>query len=219
MSMQWHTYADAQATAEACAEYIRMRLEEARDGQERATLAISGGSSPKLLFHQLAISGFRWDRVHLFWVDERAVPPADAESNYRLAEENLIGPAHIPAAQIHRVHAEMPPPAAAQKYVVEIRGFFGLAEGEQPHFDVVHCGIGPDAHTASLFPGEPMIDDRAHIAAAVHVQKLNKWRITLLPGSLIGGQRYCVPVPEPTRRRPSGRFFIRSSIPSAGQRN
>jgi len=185
MSMQWQTYADPEAAAEACAQHIRRLLEEALDGHERATLAISGGSTPKLLFRRLVASGFRWHRVHLFWVDERAVPPDDAESNYRLAEENLIGPANIPPAQIHRIHAELPPGAAAQRYIEEIRAFFGLEEGEQPHFDVVHCGIGPDAHTASLFPGEPLIEDRTHIAAALYVQKMATWRITLLPGALL----------------------------------
>ena len=156
MSLQWYTHPDPEAAAEACARHISALLEEALAGQERATLAVSGGSTPKLLFRQLVASGFRWDRVHLFWVDERSVPPDDPESNYRLAEENLIAPARIPPAQVHRIHAELPPEAAAQRYIEEIRSFFGLREGEQPHFDVVQCGMGPDAHTASLFPGEPL---------------------------------------------------------------
>jgi len=104
------------------------------------------------------------DRIHLFFVDERCVPPNDAESNYHLATENLIGPARIPAAQVHRIHGELRPEDAAKGYVEEIRNFFGLEDGEQPHFDVVHCGMGPDAHTASLFPGESAIEDRDHIA-------------------------------------------------------
>jgi 6-phosphogluconolactonase len=188
MSLQWYTHPDPQAAAEACARHISTLLEEALAEQQRATLAVSGGSTPKLLFRQLVASGFRWDRVHLFWVDERSVPPDDPESNFRLAEENLIAPAGIPPAQVHRIHAELPPQAAAQRYVEEIRGFFGLREGEQPHFDVVQCGMGPDAHTASLFPGEPMIEDRAHIAGALYVQKMATWRITLLPGALLAAK-------------------------------
>ena len=188
MSVQWHTHSDPETAAEACARHIIGLLEEALAGQERATLAVSGGSTPRLLFRQLVASGFRWDRVHLFWVDERAVPSDDPESNYRLAQESLIVPARIPPAQVHRIHGELAAPAAAQRYVEEIRAFFGLQEGEQPHFDVVQCGMGPDAHTASLFPGEPLIEDRTHIAAALYVQKMGKWRITLLPGALMAAR-------------------------------
>jgi 6-phosphogluconolactonase len=114
-------------------------------------------------------------------VDERCVPPTDPESNYRLAYENLIAPAHIPAAQVHRMHGEIKPETAAQLYVEDIRNFFGLEEGELPHFDVIQLGMGPDAHTASLFPGEAAIEDHDHIASAVYVQKMGKWRVTLLP--------------------------------------
>jgi 6-phosphogluconolactonase len=185
MSVQWFTHPDPRAAAAACAQHISALLEQALAEQERATLAISGGSTPKLLFQSLVASGFRWQRVHLFWVDERCVPPNDLESNYRLAEENLITPARIPHSQVHRIHAEIKPETAAAQYEEDISNFFGLEEGEQPHFDVVHCGMGPDAHTASLFPGEPLIDDREHIAAALFVAKMNKWRVTLLPGALL----------------------------------
>lgn len=188
MSVQWNTSQDPRAAAAACAQYISALLEQALASEEQATLAVSGGSTPKLLFQSLVASGFRWQRVHLFFVDERAVPPNDPESNYRLASENLIAPAHIPPAQVHRIHAEIRPETAAQQYVEDIRNFFGLEEGEQPHFDVVQLGMGPDAHTASLFPGEAAIEDREHIAGAVYVQKMSKWRVTLLPGALLAAK-------------------------------
>jgi len=189
MSVQWFTSPDPRAAAAACAQHISALLEEALATKEHATLAVSGGSTPKLLFASLVASGFRWQRVHLFFVDERCVPPSDAESNYRLANENLITPAHIPLDQIHRIHGEINPQAAAQQYVDDIRNFFGLEEGELPHFDVVQCGMGPDAHTASLFPGETSIEDHDHIAGAVHVQKMtSKWRVTLLPGPLLAAK-------------------------------
>jgi 6-phosphogluconolactonase len=188
MSVQWSTHPDPRAAAAACAQHISALLEQALSDQEHATLAVSGGSTPKLLFQSMIASGFRWQRVHLFFVDERAVPPNDPESNFRLANENLIVPAHIPPEQVHRVHGESKPEAAAQQYVDDIRNFFGLEEGEMPHFDVVQCGMGPDAHTASLFPGETSIEDREHIAGAVYVQKMAKWRVTLLPAALLAAR-------------------------------
>jgi 6-phosphogluconolactonase len=182
--MEWHAYPDPKAAAEACGGFIIARLEEALADKEYATLAISGGSTPKPMFEWLAASRFPWRQVHLFWVDERAVPPTGSQSNYKLAAETFLNPAQVPRRNIHRVEAELMPEAAARQYAAEVRDFFGLEPGEMPHFDVIHRGIGPDAHTASLFPGEPMIEDHEGIAAVVHVEKLGSWRITLLPGVL-----------------------------------
>jgi 6-phosphogluconolactonase len=188
LSVHWHSYPDANAAAEKCAQHILALLDEALAGQGDATLAISGGSTPKLLFTHLAASKFIWNRVHIFWVDERAVPPTDPQSNYKLAEEYLIAPARIPHRNVHRIAAELPPDKAAKRYTEEIREFFQVEGDELPHFDVIHLGTGPDAHTASLFPGEPLIDDREGIAAAVFVEKIPQWRITLLPGVLLAAR-------------------------------
>lgn len=188
MSVRWHTYPDPKSAAEACAHHIAGVLEEALSGQDCATIAFSGGRTAKALFEQLVASGFRWNRVHLFWADERCVAPNDPQSNYRLAEHELIVPAHIPHQQVHRINGELLAEHAARRYTDDIREFFGLENGEMPHFDVVHLGMGPDAHTGSLFPGEPLIDDRERIAAAVYVQKLSQWRVTLLPGPLMAAK-------------------------------
>src|SRR5579885_1786965 len=126
MSVRWHTYPDAAAAAEACAHQIIALLEEVLSGQEFATFAISGGSTPRLLFQRLTRSDFRWDQVHLFWVDERSVPPTDPASNYKLALDNLITLGHIPHRQVHRICGELPAKAAAARYAGEIREFFGL---------------------------------------------------------------------------------------------
>jgi 6-phosphogluconolactonase len=173
MSVRWHTYPNPPAAADACCHHVIAHLEEALSGQQFATFAVSGGSTPKLLFQRLADSPFRWDRVHLFWVDERCVPPTDDASNYKLVNDYLIHPARIPQRQVHRIYGEMPPKTAAARYADEIRDFFGLEEGQMPPFDVVHRGMGPDAHSASLFPGDPLIDDREGTAAATFVEKLN----------------------------------------------
>jgi 6-phosphogluconolactonase len=188
MSVRWHTYPGATATAEACAHHVLTLLEEALSGQEMAALAVSGGTTPKSMFETLAASGFRWDRVHLFWVDERSVPPTDPASNYKLTWDHLIQKAHIPQRNIHRIVGEMAPERAAARYADEIREFFGLEEGEFPHFDVIHRGMGPDAHTASLFPGDPLIEDRERIAAATFAARFNQWRVTLLPGPLLAAK-------------------------------
>jgi 6-phosphogluconolactonase len=153
------------------------------------TFAISGGSTPKLLFADLAKADFDWSKVHIFWVDERCVPPESPESNYRLARETLLEPAKIPDSNIHRIYGELPPPEAAERYVEEIRNFFALKESELPVFDLIHRGMGADAHTASLFPGTPLVYDRTGIATNVWVEKMRMHRITLLPGVLLAAKR------------------------------
>jgi 6-phosphogluconolactonase len=189
MIPEMQSYPSADAAAEACAQRIVTLLEGAVPGSGSATLAISGGSTPKLLFAHLVKAKMDWSRVHLFWVDERAVPPTDEQSNFRLADEHLIKPGRLPQRNVHRICAELPPEKAAKRYAAEITEFFQLEPGELPHFDVVHLGTGAEAHTASLFPGEPLIDNRHDIAAAVYVAKIPQWRITLLPGALLAARR------------------------------
>ena len=184
MTVHSFIYENAQAVSESCARKILELLGRALATERRASIAVSGGTTPKLMFAELAKATFNWTEVHMFWVDERCVAPTDSESNYKLAKENFIDPARFPAANVHRVYGELPPQEAAQLYVDEIRSFFQLSSGALPRFDVVHRGIGPDAHTASLFPGEPLIDDHRNLADAVYVEKFHQWRVTLLPGVL-----------------------------------
>ena len=174
-------FGDAREAAAKCAAQILEYL----DGSPQSTLAISGGSSPKPMFEIFATVAFDWSRVQLFWVDERCVPPTDGQSNFKLANDAWLAPAKFPAANIHRVQTERDPEDAAEVYADELRLVFG--EGI-PQFDVIHRGMGPDAHTASLFPGEPLIDDRTGLAAAVYVKKLNSHRVTLLPGVLLAAK-------------------------------
>jgi 6-phosphogluconolactonase len=188
MDAQRHSFPTPQLAAAECALHVVSLIEEALAAQARATLAVSGGSTPKLLFESMAAASMAWDRVHFFWADERVVPPTDPRSNYRLAEESLIRPARVPERNVHRIYGERTPELAARRYTDEIREFFGLSEGEMPVFDVIHCGIGIDAHTASLFPGEAAIQDRERIAAAVWDEKLSESRITLLPGPLLAAR-------------------------------
>ena len=188
MSGQRHTYADPKETAGFCAQHILALLEDASAGGSNASLAVSGGSTPRLLFEAFARAQFDWTRVHLFWVDERAVPPNHEQSNYRLAERNFLLPAHFPVRNVHRVQAELRPELAAERYVRDLHAFFGTVPGDVPAFNVIHQGMGPDAHTASLFPGEPLIDDRETLVAAIWNEKMSQWRITLGPVVLLAAR-------------------------------
>lgn len=185
MNSRWQIFPDRDSAASACAQFVTATLLQALQEQPQATFAISGGSSPKPLFHDLADLPIPWDRVHLFWVDERSVPPQDADSNFRLADELLIQPGRLPLANVHRIMGELPPEEAAKRYIEDITKHFQLQPGELPEFTLVHQGIGPDGHTASLFPGDPLINDRTRIAAATWVEKMETHRITLLPGVLL----------------------------------
>lgn len=184
MNFQTVLSADPLAAAEACGDHILQILAEALADRPTAAIAVSGGTTPKLLFQYLAKSTFDWSRVHLFWVDERAVPPGDPQSNYTLAHDHWLEVINYPPANIHRMQAELPVSEAAERYADDIRGHFHLNEGEFPVFDIIQQGMGPDVHTASLFPGEPLVLDRAGITAAVYVEKLKAARITLLPAVL-----------------------------------
>ncbi len=186
--------ADSERSAAACAKYILDALSTTLKSKPRATIAISGGTTPRLMFSKLANSGFDWSNVHFFWVDERCVPPTDNQSNFKMANETLLAPARISQNNVHRILGELLPEEAAAHYIEDITRFFSLENQELPGFDIIHRGMGPDAHTASLFPGEPLIDNRTGIAAAVWVDKLRSHRVTLLPGVLLAARRTIIEV-------------------------
>lgn len=180
------------AAANACAAWILEDLRDLLSSADSARIAISGGSTPKMMFETLGRTPFPWAKVQIFWVDERCVPPSDSQSNYKLAYETLLEPAKIPIENIHRVKGELDPRQAAEEYVRDVRSSFNLANGQIPVFDLIHRGLGPDAHTASLFPGEPLIGDREGIAASVYVQKLKMHRVTFLPAVLLAARKTVV---------------------------
>ncbi len=192
MSHDIRRFSTASQMVDACGRQILDWLGEAIAVRGVATLAISGGSSPKPMFEEFARTRFPWDKVQLYLVDERCVPITDSQSNFKFASDAWLNAASYPAANIHRVHTELDPPAAAERYAQEIRSSFGLKPEEIPVFDVIHRGMGPDAHTASLFPGEPLIRDRSGIAAAVWVEKFKQWRVTLLPAVLLAARHTAI---------------------------
>lgn len=143
-------------------------------------IALSGGSTPKSLYALIAdrvdkgrARGIDWARVHLFFGDERCVPPDHPDSNYRMVKQSLL--VHGLTVAVHRVLGELPPEEAAARYEEELREEFG--DGV-PKFDLIILGLGTDGHTASLFPGSAALHDRTRWVAANYVEKFKGWRIT-----------------------------------------
>jgi 6-phosphogluconolactonase len=182
--MSVESYPDAHAAALACGRRVLTWLEQAIAERGVATLAISGGSSPRPMFAMFATADFPWHSVNLFWVDERCVPWDDPQSNFEMARETWLGPAQFPERNIHPVQTDALPAEAARDYDANIRAACELKADELPQFDVVHRGMGADGHTASLFPGSPFVTERKAIAVAVYVEKLGQWRVTLTGGVL-----------------------------------
>ncbi|MDA1315093.1 MAG: 6-phosphogluconolactonase [Acidobacteria bacterium] len=178
-----------EAAADAAGAYLLDCLRTALDTRDIATCALSGGSTPALMFRYLAEQELPWERVHFFWVDERCVSPYHEESNFGVTKALLLDPLGISEQQIHRIEGEREPDDAADRYVREIGEFFDLSAGQMPPFDVLHLGMGADAHTASLFPGSELIRDRSGIAAAVYVAARSAYRVTLLPRAILEARR------------------------------
>ncbi len=148
------------------------------------TVALSGGSTPKLLFELLASPNFqgriRWSNLHLFQVDERCVPPDDLQSNYRMIRQALLESVPLPEGNFHRMAAERPDrDQAAHEYAEEIARVLQPPPQEWPRFDLILLGIGPDGHTASLFPGSQALQERRAWVTPNFAPKLNSFRLTL----------------------------------------
>jgi len=183
--MMLHVFDDALSAARSCAHRIADLVKQIVASKSRATLAVSGGTTPAMMFEQLAAEDLPWGSVHIFQVDERLVPPHDEQSNYRLIREKLVEPAGIPSGNVHRILGELPGEEAAARYADELRNFFGLGPGGFPIFDIVHRGMGGEGHTASLFPGDPAVTNMKNLVATVRVPKPPAERVTLLPGVLV----------------------------------
>ncbi|MBX2991291.1 MAG: 6-phosphogluconolactonase [Bacteroidetes bacterium] len=149
----------------------------------QSSLMLSGGTTPGAVYRQLASkplqSQLDWRAVHVFWGDERCVPPTEKESNYRMAYEALLGHVPIPDQNIHRIRGELTPTTAAEKYEQEIREFFSLNNDDLPRFDVTLLGLGEDGHTASLFPETTILNEASLLVANVYVPKLDAQRISV----------------------------------------
>lgn len=167
----------------AAAEEIVRLANDAVAARGRFTLALSGGSTPKNLYTLLATNArtaFPWDRTFFFWGDERHVPPDDPDSNYRMVNEAMLSKVPVAAGNVFRVPAENPDAAAvAEQYEKTLRKFFQLGLPDFPRFDLTLLGMGPDGHTASLFPGTAALKEKSRLFVANWIEKLKTHRLTL----------------------------------------
>ena len=166
--------------ATAAATLFVAKSSEAVAARGLFTVALSGGSTPKLLYQLLADS-FReqvpWPSIHFFWTDERHVPPDDPESNYRMANEAMLSRVPVSEHNVHRIRSENPNAAeAAEGYEQTVLRF---VPGTPPRFDLILLGLGTDGHTASLFPGSEVLHETKRLVAAPWVEKLQSYRITM----------------------------------------
>lgn len=185
-SPQIQVVADREALTQAAAKRFLASAQSAVQSRGRFAVALSGGSTPRDLYALLADpdAEYRgqlpWDKIYLFWGDERHVPPDHADSNYRMASEAMLSKVPLPAGNVHRIQAELADAeAAARAYEDELRQFFNTAGVGTPHFDLALMGLGPDGHTASLFPQTSALHERDRWVVANWVQKLHTHRITL----------------------------------------
>lgn len=173
---------DPPALFHAAAEHFEEVAKAAVKERGQFTVALSGGSTPKGLFHDLATverGVLPWDKMFFFWGDERHVPPDHPESNYRMANEALLSKVSVPAANIFRIPAEDSDASlAAASYEATLRGFFKSPPGQFPRFDLILLGMGPDGHTASLFPRTKALAETERLVVANWVEKFRTDRIT-----------------------------------------
>ncbi len=185
-------FPDPQVLSHAAAEQFVEIASQAIQAHGIFGAALSGGSTPHLLYRLLGSEPFServdWSKTHLFWGDERCVPPDNPENNYFKAKRDLLD--HIPISEenVHRIQTELPPRKAAEAYEETLLRFFSsLAddeEREQASFDLVLLGMGEDGHTASLFPGTDVIHEEARWMKAVYATELAAWRVTMTPAIL-----------------------------------
>lgn len=175
---------DAKALARAAADEFSRVARESVAARGVFTVALSGGSTPKAIFNLLATdhasgaSPLPWDKIQIFFGDERHVPPDNPDSNYRMANASLLSKVPIPAANVHRIEGELDAPTAANRYEAKLREVFHTAAGSMPRFDLVMLGMGADGHTASLFPGSSALEETQSLVCATWVEKFNSHRIT-----------------------------------------
>jgi 6-phosphogluconolactonase len=182
---------DAESLARGAAARVAELARESIGARGLFAVALSGGSTPRRVYELLAGAEFRgsidWPNVHVFFGDERMVPPDHAESNYRMAREALLSKVDVPPENVHRIDGVGDAAANASAYESELRGLFG--DVEWPRLDQVLLGMGDDGHTASLFPGTEVLKEQRLWVAPNWVEKLGAWRVTLTAPAINAARR------------------------------
>ena len=171
-------------TREAVTNFLHI-ANESHNKRGVFTVALSGGGTPKPVYREIGAAGnakqLPWSDIHLFWGDERHVPPDHEKSNFRMVKEQLLDQISIPEGNVHRVPAEMEARMAAFSYEEVLRGIF---DAEQPQFDLVFLGMGEDGHTASLFPHSAGLNEEDRWFIANFSPKKEEWRLTLTKNAI-----------------------------------
>ncbi len=183
MKPEIRIFQNLEILSRSAAHLIIAQAEESIRERGRFLIVLNGGGTPQRLF-QLLASEYRekidWAHTHIFWGDERCVPPDDAESSYGLARGLLLSKVNVPDENIHRIKADLGPDAASRDYANTL-SIFRDPPLEWPHFDLVQLGMGEDGHTASLFPGSPIDVKEPVLGVTAHYQNRPAQRVTLTP--------------------------------------
>jgi 6-phosphogluconolactonase len=174
-------FSDKEQFIAGAAEFMAALAEESITARGRWTVALAGGGTPKPIYARLADAGYAqhidWQRVHVFFGDERCVPPDDSRSNFRMAREALLDFVPLPAGNVHRMRGEDDPALAALAYELEIQRLFRSIA--PPAFDLICLGMGDNGHTASLFPGTAVLREQARWVVPQYVEVMQTWRVTM----------------------------------------
>jgi 6-phosphogluconolactonase len=184
--VEYRVFQQQHALSRASSERFVQGIRSAVSARGIARIAVSGGGSPKPVFalladpHEPYRAAIPWDRLSIFWVDERCVPPDHPDSNYGMTRELLLDKVPLPPDHVIRIEGELDPEEAAARYESAIRADYRLEGAELPIFDVLQLGMGNDGHCASLFPHTEALHEMGRIAVANHVpQQTQSWRVTL----------------------------------------
>lgn len=183
MKPEIYIFKDIEELSRSAAMLFNEQAAQSMADQGRFLVALNGGNTPTRLFQLLATDfreGVDWTRVHVFWGDERCVPPDDPGSSYGQAREALLSRVPIPEGNVHRIKGELGPAEAAKDYARILRDF-ASPPFEWPRFDLVYLGMGEDGHTASLFPGSPVEAPEPTLPVSAHYQDRPANRVTLTP--------------------------------------
>jgi 6-phosphogluconolactonase len=187
--MPLHIYKDTELMSVDCAKWICESIAETVQTKGRFTWVLSGGNTPKTLYELLAASPYRekipWEKLHIFWGDERAVPFDDPRNNAKMAYDNLLNQVPVPASQIHVMRTDIPPEESAVAYEKILQQYFPSANRTKTStvgghtFDLVLLGMGEDGHTLSLFPGTEVVQEEKAWTRAYFLKAQDMYRITL----------------------------------------